>query len=58
MGSIEIRRTVDGKFQFTLVAGNGQVIASSTLYGSKRSVLSAIESMRNYVPKAQVYDFT
>lgn len=58
MGSFEIRKTHDGKFQFSLVAGNGQVLASSNLYASKRSVISAIESMRKYAPEARVDDLS
>lgn len=58
MGSFEITKTHDGKYRFSLVAGNGQVLASSILYTSKRSVISAIESMRKYAPEARIDDLS
>jgi len=54
MDSFEIRKTRDGKYQFTLVAGNGHVIVNSILYASNRSVISAIESMRKYAREARI----
>ena len=46
-GKFELKQTDSGKFNFTLKAGNGQVILVSQTYASKDSAEAGIESVRN-----------
>ncbi|PRH83047.1 YegP family protein [Arenimonas caeni] len=45
-GKFEIGKRSNGEFQFTLKAGNGQVILTSEGYKAKESCLNGIESVR------------
>ena len=45
-GKYELKQTESGKFNFTLKAGNGQVILVSQTYASKASAEAGIESVR------------
>ncbi len=46
-GKFELKQTDSGKYNFTLKAGNGQVILVSQTYESKASAEAGIESVRN-----------
>ena len=56
MGSFELRKTADGKYLFLLIGSNGQVISCSNLYGSRKSALSAIESVRKIAADARTVE--
>ena len=43
-----------GKYHFTLVAGNGQVIAVSEAYERRQAALNGIESVRKNAPDAEI----
>ena len=43
-GKFVLKKGDSGKYHFNLVAGNGQVIATSQTYERKRSALEGIES--------------
>ncbi len=43
-----------GKYHFTLVAGNGQVIATSTPYERRQAALNGIESLKRNAPDAEI----
>jgi uncharacterized protein len=47
-----------GKYHFNLVAGNGQVIATSEAYERKDSALNGIESVKTNAPGAETDDQT
>jgi uncharacterized protein len=47
-----------GKFRFNLLATNGQVIATSETYETKRACLAGIESVRKNATNAVVDDQT
>ena len=47
-----------GKFHFNLLAGNGQVIATSQHYESKESALHGIKSVQTNAADATVVDET
>lgn len=47
-----------GEFHFNLLAGNGQVIATSQSYESKPSALAGIESVKTHAPDAEIIDET
>jgi uncharacterized protein len=57
-GKFVLKSGTTGKFHFNLVAGNGQVIATSEAYESKESALKGIESVKANAPGAQVDDQT
>ena len=57
-GKFVIKKGSSGKFHFNLVAGNGQVIATSETYESKESAHKGIESVRKNAPDAIVEDET
>ena len=41
-----LKKTASGQFQFTLLATNGRVVASSEMYKTKAAALNGIESVR------------
>jgi uncharacterized protein YegP (UPF0339 family) len=45
MAKFEIKKSRDGKFQFNLVASNGEIILSSQRYKSKGSAKKGIEAV-------------
>ena len=53
-----VKKGSTGKFRFSLVARNGEVIATSETYNSKASALKGIESVRKNAPTAVVDDQT
>lgn len=58
METFELRRTNDSRYFFTFRAGNGQPIADSQIYETKRSALDAIEVLRRHAPDAFLDDRT
>jgi uncharacterized protein len=57
-GKFVLKKGDSGKFHFNLIAGNGQVVATSQAYESKESALSGIKSVQTNAPSAQVEDQT
>ena len=57
MGKFVVKATEKGA-HFNLVAGNGQVIATSQTYKSLRSCLAGVESVRTNAPVAAIEDQT
>ena len=55
-GKFELFTNKAGKYQFRLKASNGQVIAQSQAYSSKRSAIEGIESVKNHAPEAEVVE--
>jgi uncharacterized protein YegP (UPF0339 family) len=53
-----LKKGSTGKFHFNLLAGNGQVIATSETYESKAAALNGIESVQKNAPVAQLDDQT
>jgi uncharacterized protein len=53
-----LKKGSTGKFSFTLVAANGQVIATSEAYESKASAVNGIESVKRNAPDAEIDDQT
>ncbi len=49
-------QTTTGKYRFRLKASNGQVIAASQGYASKKSALEGIESVRKHAPEAETVE--
>lgn len=53
-----LKKGTTGKFRFNLVATNGQVIATSEAYETKRAAMNGIKSVRNNAPDAELDDQT
>lgn len=53
-----INKTRNGQFFFNLTAKNGQVIASSEMYKTKRSCQNGIYSVQENAPVADIEDKT
>jgi uncharacterized protein YegP (UPF0339 family) len=53
-----IKKGTPGKFHFNIVAGNGQVIATSQTYESKDSARVGIDSVKANASSADVVDET
>lgn len=57
-GTFVLKKGTSGKFHFNLVAGNGQVIATSEAYETRESALKGIDSVKADAPGAKVDDQT
>lgn len=57
-GKFVLKKGSTGKYHFNLVAGNGQVIATSEAYDAKHSALNGIESVKENAPSAPIQDQT
>ena len=57
-GKFVLKKGTTGKFHCNLVAGNGQVIATSEAYESRESALKGIESVKTNAPGADLDDQT
>jgi MIP family channel proteins len=53
-GKFLLEKGPSGKYRFTLLASNGQVIATSTEYERKQAALNGIESVKRNAPGADV----
>lgn len=53
-GKFIVEHGPGGKYHFTLVAGNGQVIATSESYERRQAALNGIESVRKNAPNAEI----
>ncbi|MBQ3291304.1 MAG: YegP family protein [Mogibacterium sp.] len=57
MGKYVVKKTKTG-FKFDLKAGNGEVIANSEVYKTKKTCYAGINSVKNNAPVAAVEDQT
>lgn len=53
-----VKKSSNGQFRFNLVAGNGQVVATSETYTRKAAAVATIESIKKSVGSAAVEDQT
>jgi MIP family channel proteins len=53
-GKFVVDRDADGKYRFTLVAANGQVIASSAAYERRQAALNGIEAVKRNALAADI----
>ena len=52
----DLKKSSNGKFFFSLKAGNGQVILNSEMYEAKASATNGIESVKKNAPEDGRYD--
>jgi uncharacterized protein len=57
-GKFILKRGRTDKFRFHLLAGNGQVLATSKAYETKAAAMRGVESVRKNAPDADVDDQT
>ena len=55
-GKFELFTDQAGKDRFRLKASNGQVIAASQAYASRKSALEGIASVRKHAPDAEIVE--
>jgi uncharacterized protein len=51
-----VKKTSNGQYRFTLVASNGQTVATSESYTRKASALETIASIKKNVGSADIDD--
>lgn len=56
MGKFVITKRVNGEFQFSLKAGNGETILSSEGYSTKLNCQNGIDSVKRNAPDENKYD--
>jgi uncharacterized protein len=57
-GKFIVKKGTTGKFRFSLVSTNGQVVASSEAYETKRAAMNGIASVRKLAAAAVLVDST
>ena len=57
-GKFEIKKDKAGKFRFTLIAANGEIISTSEAYESKEACKNGIRSVMQNAPIATIVDRT
>ena len=57
-GKFVVKKGPTGKFRFSLLSTNGQVVASSEAYETKRAALSGVASVQKLAAGAKVIDTT
>jgi uncharacterized protein YegP (UPF0339 family) len=57
-GKFVVKKGPTGKFRFSLLSTNGQVVASSEAYETKRAALSGVASVQKLAAAAKIVDTT
>ena len=57
-GKFVVKKGPTGKFRFALLSTNGQVVASSEAYETKRAALSGVASVQKLAAGAKIVDTT
>jgi len=57
-GKFVVKKGTTGKFRFSLLSTNGQIVATSEAYNSKASAMNGIKSVRSLAADADVEDQT
>ena len=57
-GKFVVKKGTTGKFRFSLVSTNGQVVATSEAYETKRAAMNGIASVKKLAADAEVEDTT
>jgi uncharacterized protein YegP (UPF0339 family) len=53
-----VKKGSTGQYRFNLVAGNGEIIATSESYTTKAAALKGVESVKKNAPGAVIDDQT
>lgn len=57
-GKFVVKKGSTGKFRFSLLSTNGQIVATSESYGSKASAMGGIRSIQKLAADATIEDQT
>ena len=57
-GKFVVKKGTTGKFRFSLLSTNGQIVATSEAYNSKASAMGGIRSVKNLAADADIEDQT
>jgi uncharacterized protein YegP (UPF0339 family) len=57
-GKFVVKKGTTGKFRFSLLSTNGQVVATSEAYNTKASAMNGIKSVKNLAADAAIEDQT
>ena len=57
-GKFVVKKGTTGKFRFSLLSSNGQVVATSEAYNSKASAMGGIRAVRSLAADAAIEDQT
>ncbi len=57
-GKFVVKKGPTGKFRFSLLSTNGQVVAASEAYETKRAALSGVAAVRRLAADATLVDTT
>jgi uncharacterized protein len=57
-GKFVVKKGSTGKFRFSLLSTNGQVVATSEAYNSKASAMGGIRSVKSLAADAEIEDQT
>ena len=55
-GTFKVKKNAGGKYYFTLVAGNGEVVATSQAYASKEGAVKGTEAVKRAADGADVVE--
>ncbi len=57
-GKFVVKKGTTGKFRFSLLSTNGQIVATSEAYNTKASAMGGIRSVKNLAADAEIEDQT
>jgi hypothetical protein len=57
-GKFVVKKGTTGKFRFSLLSTNGQVVATSEAYNSKASAMGGVRSVKSLAADAEIEDQT
>ena len=57
-GKFVVKKGTTGKFRFSLLSTNGQIVATSEAYNTKASAMNGIKSVKNLAADAAIEDQT
>ena len=57
-GKFVVKKGSTGKFRFSLLSTNGQIVATSEAYNTKASAMGGIRSVKNLAADAEIEDQT
>jgi uncharacterized protein YegP (UPF0339 family) len=57
-GKFVVKKGSTGKFRFSLLSTNGQIVATSEAYNSKASAMGGIRSVKSLAADAEIEDQT
>lgn len=57
-GKFVVKKGTTGKFRFSLLSTNGQIVATSEAYNTKASAMGGIRSVKKLAAEAEIEDQT